>query len=145
MFSFGTPTICGIRRAYRWHNHLTFESPPYSVIDSFWFPPIRGNAFESVGLMSSPFLGMLLDDRYVLFRGDHLSIVSLPLESAATWLALTLMEESVKPTQSNDLGESAKLIVLAVLALYVIFRMPRFALALCANTTKLNRAYEAVT
>ena len=48
------PSKDNLRRSatYRRHSKLTFESPPYSIINSLWFPPVGRHTFERVALMS---------------------------------------------------------------------------------------------
>lgn len=59
-------------QTYRRHDHLTLEPSSNSVVNTLWFPPCRWHTFVGIGLVSVPFLGVLLDDSNVFLCGHHL-------------------------------------------------------------------------
>ena len=64
-----------MNETYRWHSQLPLEPSPHTIVDSFWFPPIRRNAFEHVALVAvevlcactkTPIITMTLNQLLVL-------------------------------------------------------------------------------
>ena len=73
-----------MNETYRWHSQLPLEPPPHTIVDSFWFPPIRRNAFEHVALVAvevlcactkTPIITMTLNQLLVLFFFFFLKIL----------------------------------------------------------------------
>lgn len=79
------PQLCALLPSpMRWdvsthlrHRRLPLEPSPHSVVDALRLPPARVDAFEAVGLMAVEAVRVLLHDRDVLLRGDHLAQMSV--------------------------------------------------------------------